>query len=234
AAACAEDGRVAGELVECRPDELRLLRGSLYCEARRIDAVLELCQTTPPHVYRAFKAERIVLFNGPIFPILSDKRNIALLSESLETGAFDAEEAETIRRYVPWTRRVLPGDAELHGDRLPMRDLLLAHRGEVVLKEAMSYGGKGVAIGEFTPAAEWEARVDEALSGGDWVAQEKVDSLPYLYQHGEHGAEPSDLIWGPFLFGRTYGGLFLRSQPKSARGVVNLTQTATEGTPFEV
>jgi hypothetical protein len=234
AAACAEDGRVDGELAECRPEELRFVRGALRHGERRIDAVLELCQTTPPHVYRAFKAERIVLFNGPIFPILSDKRNIALLSESLETGSFEGEERETIRRYIPWTRRVLPQEAEFRGDRRPLRDLLLAHRAGLVLKEAMSYGGKGVAIGEFTPAAEWERRVDAALAGGDSVVQEKVDSLPYLYQHGEQGAEPSDMIWGPFLFGRSYGGLFLRTQPKAARGVVNLTQTASEGTPFEV
>ncbi len=42
------------------------------------------------------------------------------------------------------------------------------------------------------------------------------------------------MIWGPFLFGETYGGVFLRMQPKADRTVVNLTQTATEGCAFEV
>jgi hypothetical protein len=231
---CAESGRVDGELTECRPDELRLVRGSLYHRRRRIDAVLELCRMTPPHVYRAFKTERIVLFNGPMSRLLGDKRNIALLSESLETEIFEPEERERIRCYIPWTRRVLLQEVEFHSEKAPLRNLLLARRDELVLKEALSYGGKGVAIGEFTPPATWESLVDRALTRVDSVVQERLNSLPYLYQHGVYGAEICDMIWGPFLFGRTYGGLFLRTQPKAARNVVNLTQAATEGTVFEV
>ncbi len=234
APACAEDGRIQGTITECYPEELQTLRGSLYLGTRRIEAVLELCQTTPSHVYRAFKGEKLVLFNGPMFPILSDKRNLALLSAGAEKGLFDAAERETIRHYIPWTRQALPGRAEFRGDEMAMRDLLVTHRDELVLKEAASYGGKGVAIGAFTPEAPWRELVDAALARGDSVVQERLDSLPYLYQHGEYGASPSDIIWGPFLFGRTYGGLFLRMQPKAARNVVNLTQEASEGTAFEV
>jgi len=234
AATCRAAGGLAGDVRECYPEELVSAQGRIHLGPRRIDALVEFNDGTPRDVYRAFKANRLVLFNGPLARILSDKRNVALLSEGLEKGSFEPAEREAIRRHVPWTRRVLPGRADFYGEEMAMRDLLLTRREELVLKEGQNYGGKGVAIGEFTPEANWRQMADAALARGGWVVQERVESLPYLYQSGDYGAAPSDMIWGPFLFGSTYGGLFLRLQPKAARGVVNLTQTATEGTAFEV
>jgi len=227
-------GGLAGEVRECYPEELLSVEGEIRLAGRRIEAVVEFNDTTPRDVYRAFKANRLVLWNGPVAKVLSDKRNMALLSEGLEKGSFEPAEREAIRRHVPWTRRVLPGRADFYGEEMAMRDLLLARREELVLKAGLSYGGKAVAIGDFTPAQAWREAVDAALARGDWIVQERVESLPYLYQSGEHGCSPHDVIWGPFLFGETYGGLFLRMQPKADRTVVNLTQTATEGCAFEV
>jgi len=234
AAALAEAGGLEGEFAECYPDELVTMEGSLYLGERRIDAAIEFTEFSRRHVYRAYKANKLMLFNGPIDSILSDKRNLALLSEGLDKGGFTREEKESIRRYVPWTRLVLPGRADFYGEEMAMRDLLLTHREELVLKESQSFGGKGVVIGAFTPEARWREVVESSLARGDSIVQERVESLPYLYQYGEYGAQPNDMIWGPFLFGRTYGGLFLRMQPQAARNVVNLTQAASEGTPFEV
>jgi len=230
----AELGGLAGEVRECYPEELQSAGGAIQLAGRPIEAVVEFNDATPRDVYRAFKANRLVLWNGPVARILSDKRNMALLSEGLEKGTFTAAEREAIRRHVPWTRIVATGRADFYGEEMAMRDLLLARREELVLKAGLSYGGKAVAIGDFTPAAAWRERVDAALARGDWIVQERLESLTYLYQSGERGCSPHDVIWGPFLFGDTYGGLFLRMQPKADRTVVNLTQTATEGCAFEV
>ncbi len=227
-------GGLDGEVRECYPEDFASAGGEVRLAGRRIEAVIEFNDDTPKDVYRAFKANRLVLWNGPVMKILSDKRNMALLSEGLEKGSFEAAEREAIRRHVPWTRRVLPGRADFYGEEMAMRDLLLARREELVLKAAISFGGKAVAIGDFTPEAAWREMVDAALARGDWIVQERIESLPYLYQSGEHGCSPHDMIWGPFLFGETYGGVFLRMQPKADRTVVNLTQTATEGCAFEV
>jgi hypothetical protein len=227
-------GGLDGGVRECYPDELASVGGAIHLAARRIDAVIEFNDSTPRDVYRAFKANRLVLWNGPLTRILSDKRNMALLSAGLEKGSFAAPEREAIRRHVPWTRQVLLGRADFYGEEMAMRDLLLSHREELVLKAGLSYGGKAVAIGDFTPAAAWREMVDAAFARGDWIVQERVESLPYLYRSGDSGGSPHDMIWGPFLFGETYGGLFLRLQPKADRTVVNLTQTATQGCAFEV
>jgi hypothetical protein len=227
---CGLDGTVR----ECFPDELASAEGAIHLAGRRIDAMVEFNDVTPRDVYRAFKANKLVLFNGPVTRILSDKRNIALLSQGLEKGSFEGEEREAIRRHIPWTRQVLPGRADFYGEEMAMRDLLLTHREELVLKAGLSYGGKAVAIGDFTSDGQWREMVDAAFARGDWIVQERAESLPYLYQSGDYGCSPHDMIWGPFLFGQTYGGLFLRMQPKADRTVVNLTQTATEGCAFDV
>jgi hypothetical protein len=103
-----------------------------------------------------------------------------------------------------------------------------------VLKQGMSYGGLGVAIGRFTPPERWRELGRQAAEEGGWVVQELAESLPYLYQTGERGCAPHDAIWGPFVFGDRYAGAFLRVQPKSAADVVNLTQHATQGALVDV
>ena len=227
-------GGLDGEVRECYPAELASAGGAIQLAGRRIEAVIEFNDDTPKDVYRAFKSNRLVLWNGPAMQVLSDKRNMALLSEGLEKGSFTPAERAAIRRHIPWTRLVAPGRADFYGEEMAMRDLLLARREELVLKAAVSFGGKAVAVGDFTPAAAWREMADAALARGGWIVQERLLSLPYLYQSGEHGCAPHDVIWGPFLFGDTYGGLFLRMQPQADRTVVNLTQTATEGCAFEV
>ena len=59
---------------------------------------------TPPHVYRAFKEGRLHVYNGPVAPILSDKRSISLISE--QAHRFTAEEQAIIEDYFPWSRVV--------------------------------------------------------------------------------------------------------------------------------
>jgi hypothetical protein len=91
-----------------------------------------------------------------------------------------------------------------------------------------------VVLGRFTSPEEWEAVVRSALASGDWVVQEYVESLPYLFQDGEQGCSPHDVVWGPFVFGATYAGAILRVQPKALEGIVNLTRGASEGILLEV
>jgi hypothetical protein len=103
-----------------------------------------------------------------------------------------------------------------------------------VLKDADAFGGAGVVLGRFASAEEWRRTLDRALAEGDWVVQEILEFLPYLYQSGEYGCSIHDVIWGPFVFGDRYGGVVLRMQPKAAGGAVNLSLSATEGIVLEV
>jgi len=225
-------GRVVACSSECLfPD----VDGFLRLNEQRLEAVVELSgDGTPPHVYRPFKGDLVGLYNGPMGMLLSSKRNLALLSQHAASGAYSAGEQAFIEAHVPWTRLVAPGEVDYGGEMHSLVELLTNRREDFVLKDADSYGGMGVVLGKFASPEEWRETLDKALAAGNWVVQEKLESLPYLYQSGAYGCSVHDVIWGPFVFGERYGGVVLRMQPKQAGGAVNLSLEATEGIAFEV
>lgn len=211
-------------------------RGWLYEGDVRIHALIEnrSVASTEPALFRCFKGGRLLLYNGPVSVILGDKRNLALLSEREDDAAtYSAEEREVIRRHLPWTRRTVPGKVTYRGETEDLETLVRAKREDLVLKMAFSSGGADVMLGRFATPEEWEATMQKAFGTGHWVVQEYAESKTYWYQHGEQGGAPHDLIWGPFVFGKEYGGSFLRVQPKSWAGIVNLSREASEGLLFE-
>ena len=226
----------ASRVFEANPDDLVLWQESLYSGRTRVQAVIVWADETPKPVYRSFKSGKIALFNGPAELLLSNKRNLALLStHAAEAGFLSAEERELVERHLPWTRELTPGrPLDFRGEAVAADELLARRREELVLKQGVSYGGLEVAIGRFTDPARWLELGRRALAQGGWVVQELAESLPYLYQTGERGCAPHDVIWGPFVFGDRYAGAFLRLQPKSAADVVNLTQHATQGAIVDV
>jgi hypothetical protein len=219
----------------CQYSDLVTTREGVFYGRKRVHGVLELCEeATPAPIYRAFKAGQVLLLNGPLEAILSTKRNVALLSQFADSGAFTREERDFITRHVPWTRLVTLGTSEWRGEKWPLPALLRARKEHFVLKEAASYGGKGVVLGRFTSSEEWSNALDRALASGQWIVQEHKESLPYLYQSGDYGCSVHDMVWGPFVFGGSYGGVVLRMQPKADMGAVNLSLHATEGIVLEV
>jgi hypothetical protein len=223
-----------GRTAACTADKLLPAEGGLHLEGRRVGAVIELGgDGTPPHLYRPFKGDLVGLYNGPLGNILSNKRNIALLSQHAAAGAFPAEKA-FIDAHVPWTRLVVPGEVDYEGKMYSLVELLAERQERFVLKEGSSFGGSGVVLGKFASAEKWRQTLSGALAKGNWVVQEVLESLPYLYQSGEYGCSIHDVIWGPFVFGERYGGVVLRMQPKIAGEAVNLSLRATEGIVLEV
>lgn len=224
-----------GQVIACHYSQLTAAQCKIFHGGLPVHAVFGIgMEPTPVAVYRCFKADRLLLFNGPITTVLSDKRNLALLSENQGSDAFSPQEREVIARHVPWSRLVSPRTVRFEGEDAFLPDLLDAARDRLVLKEGRGYGGKGVFLGAHTPAAQWEEVASTALQSGKWIVQEKLESLPYLYQCGEEGSAPHDVIWGPFVLGGTYGGVILRMQPRATGGAVNLSREGTEGVVFEV
>ena len=209
--------------------------GEVELAGRRIQAIVEFCfEDTPDAPYRAFKAGQVALLNGPLEWMLSNKRTLALLSESAGSDLLSPEEREVIHRHIPWSREVADRSVELRGERLPLMDLLANARERLVLKQGASAGAEAVWIGRITSPAAWDDVVREALASGDWIVQERVDSRPYLFQTGESGYAPHDAIWGPFFFGSDYGGITLRVQPRADGRPVSMRYAATEAVVFEV
>jgi hypothetical protein len=226
-----------GEVVKCAyPDGLVARGGALYCGDAQIHAVLESTSLqTPRDVYRRFKAEKLELYNGPVAGILSDKRNLALLSAHEESDLFTEEERSLIREHVPWSRDVIDGETTYRGERVALLDFAMAHRESLVLKPAGGCSGIDVNIGHNVEPQEWRRLLVESAGKGTMLLQEYVASRPYLMQHGEQGFAPYQMVWGTFCFGEEYGGGFLRMMPtERGHSVINSATGAIEGLIFEV
>lgn len=227
-------GGLRGELALCLAAEVKAKDGLIYVGDRRIHALLEQHEDrTSDAVFRTAKARRLVLFTGPASLILSDKRNIALLSELGETDLFTEEERALVRDYIPWTRLVRPGETGWRGRTVSLGDLL-AERQDLVLKHAPSSGGMGVYVGRFTEEKQWAGIVRYALGQSDWVVQEYLPSRPFFFHcDGVRGAL-HDAVWGLCVFGDRYSGCSLRLQPSSKQSIVNMSHGATTGILLEV
>lgn len=232
-----QQGGLSGRVVFClSPDDLVARQARLYHREQRIHAVVEYTpELTSESIYRCFKADLLRLYNGPLRPILGDKRNLALLSAHADSDRFDDAERAIIRAHIPWTREVTAGETSHAGETVSLPGFLLAHREALVLKAAFGSKGKEVQVGRHTPPEVWERLILAALKIGGWVVQEHVESRPYLYLHDQGEPRVHDVVWGLFCLGASYGGGFLRMLPKGAgEGIINSDRGATEGFIFEV
>lgn len=155
---------LAGRALRCSyPDGLTARDGAVYCQDLAVSAVIEFTGTpTPRDVYRCFKAGRLALYNGPLAPLLGDKRNLALLAQHGESDLFDAEERRLIADHVPWSRSLTEEHTTWHGERVRLLGFARAHRQSLVLKPAGGYSGIDVHIGSVTEPERRRRLLEEA------------------------------------------------------------------------
>lgn len=225
---------LAGRLVACRYTDLKARAGKLFYEDLRIRVVIEQNALMTPAAFACWMAGSVDIYNGPARRIFGDKRNLALLSEHAGSSLFSAAERRVIDAHVPWTRCLVPGTQTLDGATVELPEVLLRQRWRFVLKAANSSGGRAVKIGAYTSASAWEELVQMALEAGDWVVQERVESSPLLFQHGQRGCELHEVIWGLIAIADRYAGGYLRMQPVASQAIVNASRGATSGVYFEV
>jgi hypothetical protein len=229
--------KAGGRVWVCADRDVKEAGGKLTVDGHVIHCILEhhdgRGDTRIP--FRYFKMGRVNFMTGPIGWLMNDKRNLALVSERAQTDDFTAAERDLIRAHVPWTRRVTPSAHTFRGRTLRIPNDLPDMREHLVLKKASSIGGRAVSVGRFCTASEWNAAIARALHERDWVVQEYLQTVPYLFQHGDEGAVPHDLVWGLFAFGSDFGGAFLRMMPAGGgKGVVNAHQGAQSGVLLEL
>jgi uncharacterized circularly permuted ATP-grasp superfamily protein len=189
----------------------------------------------PPDFVKAVKAGKVMIYNGSITGLMSNKLNLAVLSENRDSDILTADERETIGKYIPWTRKVAPGKTTYAGKAVDLESFMYSHREQLVLKPSIGFGGKSVYLGKNMKEARWREVVRTALTTRRWLVQEYVESLPYLFQAGENGCAPHYAVWGFLIFGSTYAGGWVRVLPKTGNpGVVNRQQGAEESVILEM
>jgi tyrocidine synthetase-3 len=225
-----------GRVIFCDFDDLVVRGEGLYYRDQPVHVLVETYEgAVPPEILHLFKIRRICLFNGPVTGLMSNKLNLALLSEHEDSPLFNEAEREAIKAYIPWTRKIITSETFYQGKKIRLVDFIRRSREQLVMKPAVGYGGEGVAVGQYTSQDQWETVLQSALQKGKWLVQEYVPSLPLLYQYGENGAEPHIGVVGIPVFGNRFGGGSIRMLPCSKRsGVINVHQGARVSILFEV
>lgn len=232
-----QNENIKGRLFVCDYHQLKIIDNHVYYKGVRIHALIELyLGLTSPEVLEVYKSGNILIFNGPITELMSNKLNLALLSDYEAAGTlFSDEEKRIIDKYIPWTRKVIPGFTTYGTEMIKLEDFILSNKDRLVIKAGIGYGGSDVHIGRGKSWLEWDKLVKKALEQRSWMVQEFVDHLSALYQAGENGCEAHDIVWGFFVMGSQYGGAWARVIPKkSNKGTINCHQGAKVSVIFEV
>jgi len=229
-------GRLQGRVMFCNYDQMEIRGEALFYKDKRIHTILDNSNPDIPLEFLIlFKMGNVLIYNGPITGIMSAKLHIALLSEHEDSDLFSAEERETIKKHIPWTRKVIPGNTTYNAVKINLEDFTLSNREKLVLKPSGGYGGEGVHIGSSTPEKQWKELVLQTFREEQWVVQELVKSYPLLFQWGEDCCKEHEATWGLFVFGSRYTGVLLRVIPcKLSKGVINVHQGARVPIVFEV
>jgi hypothetical protein len=149
-----------------------------------------------------------------------------LTDPELANEFFHADERQTFRRHIPWTRLLQHRRTLLPDGRTGDLVEFVRHEREMlVLKPNRAYGGTGVAIGTALDQAGWQAAVDRALADSErWVVQRlislPVSEFPVIGPDGAIHQEPFYVVLG-FAPSR-YGISFMARG--SQKQVVNVAQ----------
>jgi hypothetical protein len=229
-------GSMTGHIMTCDFNNLELKDDRLYLEDRNIHVLVEFHHgLVSPAAMRAFKAGNLVLINGPVSLLLSNKLNLALLSDYDTFDVYSPAEKASIDRYIPWSRKVQPGQIRYESGAVDLLPFITANREKFVLKPGSGLGGENVFVGLKTPRDKWERAVNKARDNKNWLVQEFAPSIRGHYQSGDEGFDEQEMVWGFFVFGSRYGGAWVRVMPvKNNKGVINCHQGATVSGIFEV
>lgn len=221
---------LTGKVVFCDFRHLDRINGKLLYRGKRIHTIMELYHgVIPDEISDLFKKGAIHLYNGPVTKLLSNKLTLAALSQHEDSDCFSPMERSTIKKYIPWTRKVLPGEVTYGSETVRMEEFIFKNREQLVLKPPLGNSGTGIYIGKYTPPLLWEKAVKAAFKERNQLIQQRVDSHQYLFQHGQDGCLEHILTWGLFIFGSVYGGGWVRVlQSKNKSGVINSIQGAEE------
>lgn len=252
-----------GEVVSCDFSRLGVNNGKVYYGDRRIHSLIEWCDGfIPGKIMDVFINGDIMICNGAVAWLLSNKLNMALLSEHEESSLFDRQEREVIKQYIPWTRKIQDCQSTYRGEKIKLKQFIISNREKLVLKPILGSGGEGIHIGKNTAPQDWSRLVESALKGmnwrgikldrnvseqqwkelttsalgiKNWVVQEYIESYPYLFQTGEEGCGEYYAVWGFFVFGSQPAGGYGRIMPFGGpRQVVNSQQGAEKCVIFQV
>ncbi len=206
--------------------------GFVYADGRRIDILYKRVLINEMWAMKddcaafldGYRAGQTCYVNSLRAKYAHKKAIFALLTDPAFARLLSPTEAETVRRHVPWTRRLREGVTDLDGSPADLVPFVRRHREHFVLKPNDEYGGSGVTLGFEGDQSTWDAALDAALQDGDYVVQRtvRIRREPFLMQDtaGAWDYVPTVIDLDPYLFGPLVGGCLART---SSTNLANVT-----------
>ena len=206
----------------CSPDELEFDGEKLRYKEVVIDIIykrllvneyLPIIQSAPA-LLEAYRAGAVCMVNNFRSKLVHKKAIFAVLTNERYARLFNEKELNAIKAHVPWTRKFRKEKTVYQNDTIDLVDWTRENSGKLVLKPNDDYGGHGIYIGWNSSAKEWDEAIKTALTDGDYLVQERVETskemFPMLDDAGEvHNIEQLvDL--DPLLFNGIVGSAFTR------------------------
>lgn len=217
--------------------------GAVAVRGVRMDAVLmtvpeERQDMLPKEILMPLMAAElaghIVFPDSAQYLLFGNKMLMALVHEAKVQAAMTEQERALVARHIPLTVPMTASELRWGGRSMGLREALLAHREDYVVKKSQSLQGRDVFIGKQTDPARWAALVDDHLGRPGWLAQAYCRSDVSVATDANGKLTDYTFIWGIFDAGGSYGGAFVRGMPVAAgQGVINSATGATEFAVFE-
>ena len=206
----------------CTPQELEFKNNRLSSAGQEIDIVykrLLVNEYLPimndyPMLLDAYRAGAICMVNSFRSKLIHKKALFAVLTDRKHAHLFTETELDAIHTHVPWTRIVRDEDSDYKDRTVGLLEFIRANNERLVLKPNDDYGGHGITIGWNTEQSDWENAIQNALTNGDYLVQERVptarEEFPALTADGriEFAEQLVDL--DPLLFNGKVGSAFTR------------------------
>ncbi|HEY9402826.1 MAG TPA: hypothetical protein VIQ24_09030 [Pyrinomonadaceae bacterium] len=208
--------------IVCSPQELEFSGGRLRCGADEIDIVykrLLVNEYIPimaefPALLDAYRAGAVCMVNSFRSKLIHKKALFAVLTNERYAHLFTEEERTAIRAHVPWTRIVRAERTDHYGEEIDLLEFAANSRDRLVLKPNDDYGGHGIYIGWNTDEIGWDEALRHALSNGDYLLQERVNTareqFPALQPDGTFEFAEQLVDLDPLLFFGKVGSAFTR------------------------
>lgn len=182
--------------VICTPQELEFQDNQLSFQGQRIDIVykrLLVNEYLPimkdyPALLNAYRARSICMVNSFRSKLIHKKALFGVLTDARRASLFTPTELEAINTHVPWTRSVKDQQSDYRGQKIDLLEFIRTNSQRLVLKPNDDYGGRGITIGWSTDAAGWSDAINQALSDGDYLVQERVATAREIFPALDNGA----------------------------------------------
>jgi hypothetical protein len=206
----------------CTPQELEFRNNRLRVADQEIDIVykrLLVNEYLPimndyPALLNAYRSGAICMVNSFRSKLIHKKALFAVLTDPRHAALFSEKELEAIGSHVPWTRLVRDEESDYFGRSVNLLEFVRSNSDRLVLKPNDDYGGHGITIGWNSDETGWDNAIQNALTNGDYLVQERVptarETFPALTDDGKIQFAEQLVDLDPLLFNGKVGSAFTR------------------------